>query len=270
MQNLSNCEPGRPVDQLRSEIRAVDGRDFQLWSIGLLLLVVTAAGFVALVWPNLMWDLGELRLQGRYLPQLIFGFITLVILFNIYTLQQRRTLNALREELVHQILRGEAAEQLALIDPLTEGFNRRYLDQLVSKEMSRANRQGSNLTFVMIDVDGFKSVNTRFGHLVGDRILTEVTRILKSSCRASDTVIRYGGDEFLMVMGDTDERQAAVAIERIVARVDQWNKSAPVAGYEMSLSCGTAAYAKGSDLAGVLAAADHRMYQRKFQNPAPV
>ena len=254
-----------PIEQVRNEMRALEGRDFQLWSIAVLILVGTAAGFVALVWPNLMWDLGELRLQGRYLPQLIFGFITLVILFNVYALQQRHTLSATREELVRQILRGEAAEQLALMDPLTEVFNRRYLDQLLSKETSRADRLQSNLTFLMIDVDGFKSVNTRFGHLVGDRILTEVARLLKSSCRASDTVIRYGGDEFLVVMGDTDEQQAAVAIERLLGRVEHWNKSAPVAGYELNLSCGTAAYAKGSDVADVLAAADHRMYQRKFQ-----
>jgi len=258
-------EPESQAERLRQDMRALEGRDFQLWSIGLLVTLVVAAGFVALVWPKVMWNLGGLRLDGRYVPQLIFGFITLVVLFNIYQLQQRRVLRNTRDELVRQILRGEAVERLSLMDPLTETFNRRYLEQILPKEASRADRRGSSLALVMIDVDGFKSVNTRFGHLVGDKVLIEVAQLLKKVFRASDTVIRYGGDEFLVLMGDTTEQEAGAAVVRLQVQVDRWNLKSTAAGYKMGLSCGTGVYVKGANASEALELADNRMYGEKLQ-----
>lgn len=252
------------MEELQEEIQALEGRDFQLWSIGLLVLLVVAAGFVAAIWPNLMWGLGVLKLDGRYVPQLVFGFVVLVVLFNIYTIQQRRVLRNTRDELVRQMLRSEAAERLSLVDPLTETFNRRYLDEILPKEVSRADRRGTGLAVAIIDVDGFKSVNTRFGHLTGDKVLTEVAHLLKRVFRASDTVIRYGGDEFLVLMGDTIEQEAEAAVARLQANVTKWNQLNTIAGYRMGLSCGIAAYAKGADFTQVLEAADNRMYGQKL------
>lgn len=256
------------AEELRREIQALEGRDLQLWSIGLLVILVVAAGFVALIAPNVMWNLSVLRVEGRYLPQLIFGFIALIVLFNIYAVGQRRVLRHTREELVRQLIRSEAAEKLSLVDPLTEIFNRRYLDQIISREVSRADRLGTGLTFLMTDVDGFKAVNTRFGHLVGDRILNEVAQVLKRTFRTSDTVIRYGGDEFLVVLADTHEQQARRAVERLLEQVDRWNRTNPTVGYTMGLSCGLAAYTKGAKITDVLEAADQRMYQHKARRPA--
>lgn len=253
------------MEELRKEIQALEGRDLQLWSIGLLVLLVVAAGFVAVIWPNLMWDLGVLKLDGRYVPQLLFGFVVLIVLFNVYTIQQRQIVRNARDELIRQMLRSEAAERLSLVDPLTETFNRRYLDEILPKEVSRADRRGTDLSVAIIDVDGFKSVNTRFGHLVGDKVLTEVAHLLKRVFRASDTVIRYGGDEFLVLMADTNEQEAEAAVARLQTRVEEWNQLNTIAGYRMGLSCGIAAYTKGASLAQVLEAADSRMYSHKLQ-----
>jgi diguanylate cyclase (GGDEF)-like protein len=254
------------TERLQQEIKALEGRDLQLWSIGLLMLVVVAAGFVALILPNVMWELGELRVAGRYLPQLFFGFISLIVLFNIYALQQRWVLRTTREELVRQLVRSEAAEQLAMMDPLTGVFNRRYLDEVLPKEVNRAERLKHELAFAMIDVDGFKSVNTQFGHVVGDQVLTEVARLLKAHLRLSDSIIRYGGDEFLVLMSDTDEQGAQIAVDRLQERVDLWNRAGAIPGYKMSLSCGVAVFSKGATAAEVIEAADQRMYQQKLRN----
>ena len=254
------------AQDLRKEINALEGRDLQLWSIGILIILVVAAGFVALVLPNLTWELAFARQQGRYLPQLFFGFIALIILFNIYVLQQRRQLGHTREELIRQLIRSEAAEKLSLVDPLTEIFNRRYLEKIVTKETTRAERLGTGLTFLMIDVDNFKSANTRFGHLAGDRILTEVALLMKRTFRTSDTVIRYGGDEFLILLPETNEQQAQRAVERLLQSVENWNRSNTIVGYKMSLSCGLAAYSKGANVTEVLEAADQRMYQHKARS----
>jgi diguanylate cyclase (GGDEF)-like protein len=248
---------------LRRRVHGLEMRDFQLWSIVILIIVVLAVGIVGLVLPNLMWRMGTLHAEGRYLPQLFFAFVTLVILFNVYILQQRRELSHSREELVRQIMYNEAAERLSMVDPLTETFNRRYMDQILEKDLSRAERQGISLVFLMIDVNDFKSVNTRFGHLVGDQILIEVATVLKNTFRASDIIIRYGGDEFLVMLSDCNEQDAQRAIERLQSRTRRWSENSTVVGYKMSLSFGLAEYGKGANLTEVLNAADRMMYEYK-------
>jgi diguanylate cyclase (GGDEF)-like protein len=253
---------------LERTLEALEGRDTHLWSIVVLVILILAAGFAALLFPNVIWHVGTVQIEGSYVPQLFFGFIVLVVLFNIYALDQRRRLRRTRDELVRQIARREAAEREALIDPLTGTFNRRYMDHMVAREASRADRLGSNLTLMVIDVDDFRSVNTRFGHPEGDRFLKEVAQVLTKTFRSSDTIIRYGGDEFLAVLPEADEQQAQRAVARLLTRVAEWNRAHPEAGYKMKLSCGLAAYRKGAEVADVLQIADQRMYLHKGQ-PAP-
>jgi diguanylate cyclase len=115
----------------------------------------------------------------------------------------------------------------------------------------------------MIDVDNFKSVNTRFGHPVGDQILVEVAHMLKETVRPTDTVFRYGGDEFLVILSETAEEKAAAVVRRIQSEAENWNKSGSIKGYTMSLSCGVAPYVRGSNVSEALAAADQAMYRHK-------
>jgi diguanylate cyclase (GGDEF)-like protein len=249
--------------KVRGEIKKLEKRDLQLWSIAILVVLVLASGIVALLLPGVMFRLGPMLVNASVLPQLFFGLITMIILFNIYILQQRRALHHTREELVRQVIYNEAAQRLSMIDPLTDTFNRRYMDQVLEKDLRRADRLGIKLGFVMIDINNFKHVNTRFGHLVGDQVLVEVAQVLKQTFRASDIVMRYGGDEFLVMLNDTDEPQAALALDRLQKAVDKWNAAGRVPDYEMALSWGVAVYTKGSTFNDVLDAADRRMYENK-------
>jgi len=250
-------------NKLWQEIRSLEGRDFQIWGIGLLIVVVVAAGFAALILPNVMWHLTSMRVDGRYLPQLLSGFIVLVILFNIYAINQRRLLHNTREELVRQLIRGEVAEKMSLIDPMTEVFNRRYLDEIIPTEVSRAERLNAPFSLLMLDLDAFKSVNTRFGHLVGDQILKEVALLLRLTFRPSDIIVRYGGDEFLVLLPGTTEEQAERAVQRLFEAVDRWNGGNASLGYKMGLSWGVATFRKGANVAEVFEAADQKMFQFK-------
>jgi diguanylate cyclase (GGDEF)-like protein len=108
-------------------------------------------------------------------------------------------------------------------------------------------------------------VNTRFGHLVGDKILSDVAGLLKKTFRASDTVIRYGGDEFLVLMDDTDEPAAKPALDRLQSLVQAWNLTNPMTGYKLGVSCGVATYSKGANIQEVLETADDRMYHSKLR-----
>src|SRR5712692_8373333 len=110
------------VETVLAELHGLEGRDLQLWSMSVLLILALAAGLLAFIAPNVMWNLGILRLEGRYLPQFFFGLTALIVLYNVYTIDLRRKLRRTREELVRQLLRAEAAETLSMIDPLTEIF----------------------------------------------------------------------------------------------------------------------------------------------------
>lgn len=257
------------TQELHHEIQVLDEKDIQLWSIGVIIILVLACGFAALVLPNIIWHLDILRLSGTYLPQLFLGFIVLIVLFNVYTLKRRRALLRTRGEVVQELVRREAAEKLSLVDPVTELYNRRYLEQLLLREVNRADRLGTPLTFLKVDIENFKAVNTQFGHMRGDRVLAEVGELLKRNFRSSDTIIRYGSDEFLVLMTDTDETLAQRGTERLNRQIERWNQANSAEGFTLAVSCGLATYVKGNDVAEVLHLVDQKMYQNKRHETPP-
>jgi diguanylate cyclase (GGDEF)-like protein len=250
------------TEEIQSQFQSLSSRDLQLWSISLLIIVVLGAGFVALIAPNLVWKPTLFHAESRYLPQLFFGLISLVLLFNIYIIAQKRDLNATRRALVQELIFNERLQGLSLLDPLTQLLSRRALDQMLDKEVARANRRGSALTVLMLDVDNFKFINTQVGQSGGDRLLSEAARLLKNTFRGSDMVFRYGGDEFLVVMPDTTEQQAERALARLLTEVDRRNAENRSPD-ELALSCGLASYVTGARMADVLATASRRMLMKK-------
>jgi diguanylate cyclase (GGDEF)-like protein len=110
----------------------------------------------------------------------------------------------------------ERARDLADRDPLTGFFNHRYFHERLGEELLRAGRTHAPVSVLMLDVDEFKAVNDTLGHIVGDRVLTWVADVVRSTLRASDVPARYGGDEFALILPDTDALAAARVGERIV------------------------------------------------------
>ncbi len=256
------------AEEIQQQIQQLSGRDLQLWSIGILIILVLTAGLLALLLPNLVWAQRVVRIQVSYLPQLFFGLISLILLFNIYLLGQKLTLNTTRRALIRELVLNERLENLSLIDPLTQLLNRRALNELIPREVARANRLGANLTFMTIDLNGFRAINSKFGALEGDTLLVEFAKILRATFRGGDVVFRQGGDEFLVVMPDTDEERANFPLQRLQQAVEQWNLSSKK-GYELSFTWGLAPYVTGGDVADVLRAVDRKLYQKKH-NLVPV
>jgi diguanylate cyclase (GGDEF)-like protein len=186
-------------------------------------ILVLTAGVLALVLPNLVWKAQALKIESRYLPQLFFGLISLVILFNIYVFAQKRTLNSTRKALIRELVFSERLETLSLIDPLTQLFNRRAVEPMIAREVARPNRSGGSLTFILIDIDGFRQINARFGNVTGDKLLVDAAKLLKNTFRGGDIVFRYGGDEFVLVLLETTEEQADRPIERLQRAVEFWS-----------------------------------------------
>jgi diguanylate cyclase (GGDEF)-like protein len=256
------------AEEIQKQIQELSSRDLQLWSIGILVILVLTSGVLAMSLPNLVWAQRVIHLQESYLPQLFFGLISLVLLFNIYLLTQKRQLNSTRLALIRELVLNERLESLSLIDPLTQVLNRRAMNELIPREVARSNRLGSSLTFMALDLNGFGNISSKYGALEGDRILVEFAKILKTVFRGADVAFRQGGDEFLVMMPDTTEEQANSPVQRLLKEVDQWNLASKK-GYELSFSWALAPYVAGSDAEDVLRAVDRKMYSKKH-NLVPV
>jgi diguanylate cyclase (GGDEF)-like protein len=257
------AQPELAPEQIESKIQALDWRDLQLWCIGAVVLAVIAAGFLAIISPEILWQATAVVGRQGNIEQLFFGLIALMFLLNIYLFQQRLGLLRTRRELIHQL---QVAERTARTDALTGVYNRRFMREALTREVARAERNHSRLSIMFADVDKFKDFNTRFGHLTGDRVLIDVATVLRKNFRSADLVTRYGGDEFLVIMPDTDLVQAGVAGERLVWWIDRWNDKQQ-RGYRISVTCGVATYIPGMDIEQLLCAADSDLYLQKANCP---
>src|SRR5581483_2396065 len=259
--------PLRPAMLVRAEdiqrqLQQLSGRDLQLWSIMILVVLILTAGLLALLAPHLLWSEQVIRIERSYLPQLFFGLVALVVLFNIYILAQKRMMNATRGILIGQLVLNERLENLSLIDSLTQLFNHRAISELLSREVARSNQLGTPLTFMSIDLDGFRAINDKFGRTEGDRLLTEFAKMLTGVFRGGDAIFRQGADAFLLALPDTTEEQADFPMQRLLRATEQWNLNSK-AEYELSFSWAVAAYISGGDYNDVLRALDRKLYQKK-------
>jgi len=120
------------------------------------------------------------------------------------------------KSLIHQLEDAtRQLEQQAVTDPLTGSYNRRYLEARLEEEFQASRRYKRAFSLIMLDLDHFKRVNDTQGHDVGDHLLKIVTNTLRDQVRTSDLVTRYGGDEFMVIMPETDREDAAIVVERL-------------------------------------------------------
>jgi len=242
---------------------ALEKHDWNLWLIAAGAGILVGIGLLALLFRAAFLQHGLLHLNLAISPELFFGFVALLILFNTYIVNRRLQLRRTREQFISSTIQGELARLQSFTDPLTEVYNRRALDEMAQRFMSHAKRLGKPVTFMMVDVDRFKDVNTRFGHLMGDFVLVEVATILRRAVRGSDTVVRYGGDEFLVILADATFMGGQVVVERIATFLADWNSAEHLKKFELAFSIGIAEWADGKTLDQMLDETDQSMYSTK-------
>ena len=256
-------EPESVLARVSQQLAALEKRDWELWVIVSLTSLLVGVGLLALLFPAAFLKQDNIHFEITVSRQLVLGLFTLLTLLNTYIVTRRVELRRLREKLISSTIQNELVRLQSFTDPLTEIYNRRSLEEMSARFISHAQRLHKPLTFVLIDVDRFKQVNTRFGHLTGDFVLAELAALLKSSVRGSDAVVRYGGDEFLMILANTSAADSGRVVERIRAYVGDWNRAGHLQNFEVGLSIGVAEWAEGNTLDEILDAADQEMYASK-------
>lgn len=155
-------------------------------------------------------------------------------------------------------------ERLAATDPLTGLFNRRVFMERLDEENARFQRYGHPAATVLLDVDHFKKVNDTLGHDYGDRVLIQLARLLRDTVREGlDIAARFGGEEFVLLLPDTDHDGAAAVAERLRKRFASTEFDTPVGPRHFSASFGVAGFWRGDDSARVLKRADEALYRSK-------
>ncbi len=162
--------------------------------------------------------------------------------------------------------RYTVARNLLNIDELTGLFNYRYLEIAMEREIKRAERYGSTLSVIFLDLDQFKDVNDTYGHLIGSKVLKEVGMLLKRSVREVDTVIRYGGDEYTVILIETSVATAAAIAERIRTSIEGHSFLADEGlNIRVTASLGYACYPEDAKTkVDLLELADKAMYHGKY------
>jgi diguanylate cyclase (GGDEF)-like protein len=159
---------------------------------------------------------------------------------------------------------AQAYAQAAVIDPVSGLFNRRYFQARLEEELHRAIRQLTSVGLLMVDLDGFKSINDRFGHVAGDMVIRDISEILRRSVRIFDVCTRFGGEEFAVMMPGGTAESAGTIAERIRQRVEAYQRSEPdLAGLHVTASIGVAVSPPGVTARDLIERADRALYHAK-------
>lgn len=182
--------------------------------------------------------------------------------------QTEEELRIANQALTEHVRKIEALQEIlkeqAIRDPLTGLFNRRFFENALPKELARAQRNGSPVSFLLIDIDHFKRINDRYGHDAGDLALKRLAEALEPIFRNGDWVIRYGGEEFLAVLPESaleDGRRRAEQIRQVIEKLEFPEKDH---AYRLTVSVGVAAYPQhGRDYNQIFRAVDQALYHAK-------
>ncbi len=183
--------------------------------------------------------------------------------------EDRLVLQAVSSELVVAVENSQLyklTKRLAITDELTSLYNYRFLQQRLDEEIERARRYAKDLSLLMIDVDEFKRFNDTHGHIAGDRALADLGRVLRTNVREVDVVCRYGGEEFSVVLPETDAAGAYVVAEKIreAIALNEFLDAEHNAGVNLTVSLGLATFpAHATDKEALLKMADDALYQAK-------
>jgi diguanylate cyclase (GGDEF)-like protein len=252
------------AEQIRTNMRRISQRQWWLWSSVVMVTLLLTLGIASFAFPGLLS--GTESFYSFHLDLALRGLVGLVLLFNVYTVYQQLQIHRIQRNLSDQVealgkmeVRTEEVYKLAVLDPLTGLHNRRSGDQRLAEEISRAQRHGRPLTILMIDLNGLKHLNDKFGHAAGDELIRHFAARLSKAIRGSDLAIRRGGDEFLVLLPECKPDEVVHVLSRLCGLNFDHNGQS----ITFSFSAGWTNFNPGESPEDLLKRADDALYVNK-------
>jgi len=264
IKNLPGSQPAvesGALEETRRRLKSLESRDWWLWGTAVTILLLIAGALFVMQLPAFFHE--QQIAQSRELEKGVRALFALVAIFSGFAIYQQIAIKRLRGRIASQIgmmaaleARAEVFEKLAILDPLTGLFNRRFATDHLPSEIARAERQGYPFTLLMVDLNGFKQINDVYGHAAGDQALREFAHALKRSIRSSDLPVRIGGDEFMVLLPECRAYSVPEALARLKGLVVKHN------GLEITLrfSAGWAEWRPGETPEQLVERTDHAVY----------
>jgi len=250
--------------ELAEERRRIEKRDWWVRGYSVFVILLLTFAVISLALPALLT--GAETFFKIKVTEALFGLITLIVLFNIYTIYQEILIKRLRRQLLEKQDHYYILRNLAMIDPLTGLYNRRFAEQRLAAEVARSERRGHPLTVLALDLNNFKEINDTYGHPAGDQVLQEFASRLNKVIRGSDLAVRLGGDEFLVVLPECTLDQLKLVLKRLNSfELDWQGQKIPV-----TFSAGWKDYEMGDRPEELLARADEALYTSKRATKKPM
>lgn len=241
--------------EIRANLQRIERRDLRVWAYAITIILTLSVAILALS-ANLA---GKKTLFGLNESTAVQILVALVLVFTGQVIFQHLSFRRLQRELAEQQIQAEVFRRLAMFDPLTGLYNRRYAEQRLKAEISRSQRKGLALIVVLIDVNDFKQINDTYGHQAGDTVLKEFGKRLNHATRGSDLAARWGGDEFMMLLVDCEPNQ----LPTILARLEDFEVVVQGRELPVSLAIGWGSFEHGDQVPELIERADRMLYSNK-------
>ena len=260
---LFQSEPDYGASEIQANLRKLERRDLWVWGNAAIIILSLTAAVVTL---SVSFYLkGEKTFFGLDLKIAVRALVVLVLIFTCQMIYQHLRMRKIQRALAEQQIQAEVFRRLAMFDPLTGLYNRRFAEQRLRAEIARSERRGLSLLVVLVDLDDFKQINDEHGHLAGDHVLKEFAKYLSRSTRGSDLAARWGGDEFILLLPDCEVNQLPLVLSRLDALpIEIQGKVLPV-----TFSVGWKAYEPGDQFEELIKEADRNLYEHKAAAKTP-
>jgi diguanylate cyclase (GGDEF)-like protein len=221
-------------------------------NIGIFILIIS----VLMFYPNDEWLATSYTYEFK--SRLIYSFLTVSCLFAFYEYVSKNSFNRLQEM-------SQKFERQAMEDPLTGLLNRRGMREKLQHEFERSQRYNNDLTVMMCDIDHFKAINDQYGHDKGDEIIKSLGRIFKSGLRKQDSVARWGGEEYLFLLPETNGNQGMQLAEQLRNQIEKERYTQDDKIFSISISIGLHQIAATDTINQAITKADTNLYKAKEQ-----
>jgi diguanylate cyclase (GGDEF)-like protein len=243
--------------ELAREFQRIEKHEWWIWGYTISVALLLIFAVVAYSFPSMRRD-AETFLRINMID-VVFGLIALVVLFNAYVVSQAILIKRLRRQLAEKQGHSDLLRNLAMVDPLTGLYNRRFAEQRLAAEVARSERKGHPLTVLTLDLNKFKEINDTYGHPAGDLVLQEFAAHLNNVIRGGDLAVRLGGDEFLVLLPECTSHQLQLVLGRLGSLEVDWDgRRIPI-----TFSAGWKQYEVGERPEQMLARADELLYASK-------